>query len=164
MVSNHHNHNQPQHNGVLYDAQDHSWEMVSSTQMLTEEEQSKSRMTKLKKRCHGNRKLQHFKRKCRARGLTEEQITTRIQNRNHTISEQLLIDQAIPEQTHQSRKRKRDDQSIQKSLNCSIKLISQLSVSQVAVPKKTKLSPVEIMLSNSDEINTQTSSQSYMLY
>ncbi len=63
------------------------------------------------------------------------------------------IDQAIPEQTHQSRKRKRDNQSIQKSLNCSIKLMSQLSVSQAAVPKKTKLSSVEIMLSNS-EINT----------
>jgi hypothetical protein len=41
--------------------------------------------------------------------------------------------------------------------------MSQLSVSQAAVPKKTKLSPVEIMLSNS-EINTQTSSQSYTLY
>jgi hypothetical protein len=65
--------------------------------MLTKEQQSEPRMTKKKKKCHGNRKLQHFKRKCRARGLTEEQITTRIQNRNNTISEQLLTDQAIPE-------------------------------------------------------------------
>jgi hypothetical protein len=76
-------------------------------------------MTKRKKKCHGNRKLQHFKRKCRARGLTEEQIATRIQNRNDTISGQLLTDQTIPEQAHGSRKRKRDDQSIQKSLNGS---------------------------------------------
>jgi hypothetical protein len=99
-----------------------------------------------KKKCHGNRKLQHFKRKCRARGLTEEQITTRIQNRNHTISEQFLTDQAIPKRAHESRKRKRDDQSIQKSLNNSTKLMSQLSISQGVVLKKTKLSPVEIML------------------
>ncbi len=41
--------------------------------------------------------------------------------------------------------------------------MSQLSVSQAAVPKKTKLSSVEKMLLNS-EINTQKSSQSYTLY
>ncbi len=85
---------------------------------------------------YGNRKLQHFKRKCRACGLTEEQITTRIQNRNHTISEQLLTDQAISEQSHESHKRKRDDQSIQKSLNVSTKSMSQLSISQATAPKK----------------------------
>jgi hypothetical protein len=73
------------------------------------------------------------------------------------------IDQAISEQSHESRKRKRDDQSIQKSLNSLIKSMSQLSVSQASVPKKTKLSPVEIMLSNS-EINTQTSSQNDTLH
>ncbi len=73
------------------------------------------------------------------------------------------IDQAIPEQTHESRKRKRDDQSIQKSLNSSTKSMSQLSISQAAVPKKTKLSPVETMSSN-NEISTQTNSQNYTLY
>jgi hypothetical protein len=41
--------------------------------------------------------------------------------------------------------------------------MSQLSISQATVPKKTKLSPVEIMLSNS-EINTQTSSQNDTLH
>ncbi len=46
-------------------------------------------------------------------------------------------DQTIPaQQAHQSRKRKRDDQSIQKSLNSSTKSMSQLSISQAAVPKK----------------------------
>ena len=50
----------------------------------------------------------------------------------------LVTDQAIPEQTHTSSKRKRDDQSIQKSLNSSMKSMSQLSISQAAVPKKTK--------------------------
>ncbi len=47
---NHHNHNQPQHNDVLDDAQGRRCEMLSPTQMLTEEEQSESRMTKRKKK------------------------------------------------------------------------------------------------------------------
>jgi hypothetical protein len=50
MVSNHHNHNQPQHNDVLYDAQGRWCEMLSPTQKLREEEQSESRMTKRKKK------------------------------------------------------------------------------------------------------------------
>ena len=41
--------------------------------------------------------------------------------------------------------------------------MSQLSISQAAVPKKTKLSPVETMSSN-NEISTQTNSQNYTLY
>ncbi len=69
-----------------------------------------------KKKCHGNRKLQHFKRKCRVRGLTEEQITTRIHNGNNTILEQV----------HETRKRKRDDQSIQNPLNSSTKSIESI--------------------------------------
>ncbi len=48
------------------------------------------------------------------------------------------IDQAIPEQAHESRKRKRDDQSIQNSLNSSTKSMSQLSISQAAVSKKNE--------------------------
>jgi hypothetical protein len=120
-------------------------------------------MTKRKKKCHGNRKLRHFKRKCRARSLTEEQITTRIQTRNDTISEQLLTDQAIPEQAHESHKRKRDDQSTQKTLNDSMKSMSQLSISQEAVRKKTKRSTVETMSSN-NAISTQINSQHYTLY
>ncbi len=72
-------------------------------------------------------------------------------------------DQAIPEQAHESHKRKRDNQSLQKSLNSSMKSMSQLSISQEAVPKKTKRSTVETMSSN-NEISTQTSSQNYILY
>jgi hypothetical protein len=55
------------------------------------------------------------------------------------------------------------NQSIQKSLNDSTKSMSQLSISQVAVLKKKKLSPVEIMSSN-NEISTETDSQNYTLY
>jgi hypothetical protein len=50
--------------------------------------------------------------------------------------------------SNKSRKRKRDDQSIEKSLNTSMKSMSQLSISQAAVPKKTKRSVVETMFSN----------------
>jgi hypothetical protein len=130
--------------------------MSSTTQVLMEERQSEPQIAKRKRKCHGNRRLQHLKRKCRARGLTEEQITIRIQTRNDTIYEQLLTDQAIPERVpNESRKRKRDDQSIQKSLNSSTKSMSQLSISQDIVPKQMKHSPVEIIyLSN--EISTET--------
>jgi hypothetical protein len=137
--------------------------MLSPTKVLTKEQQPESQITKRKKKCHGNRKLQHFKRKCRARGLTEEQITTLIQNKKHAISEQLLTDQAIPEQAYESCKRKRDDQSIQKTLNDSKKSMSQLSISQEAVRKKTKRSTVETMSSN-NAISTQINSQHYTLY
>ncbi len=137
--------------------------MLSPTQVLTEEQQSESQITERKKKCHGNRKWQHFKRKCRALGLTEEQITTRIENTNHTISEQLLTDRAIPEQAHESRKRKRDDLSAQKSLDNSMKSISQLSISQAAIQKKMKLFTVETMPSNTDT-GSQTNSQNDVLY
>ena len=70
-------------------------QILSPTQVLTEEQPLQIRSANRKKKCHGNQKLQKFKRKCRASGLTEEQITTRIQNRNHIISEQLPADQAI---------------------------------------------------------------------
>jgi hypothetical protein len=68
---------------------------------------------------------------------------------------QKRTDQAIPEQTHESRKRKRDDQSIQKSLNGSTKSMSELSISQAAVPKKTKLSPIQAMPSNNEIVLEQ---------
>ena len=59
---------------------------VYQTQPFTISEQLAGKKKKEKK-CHGNRKLQHFKRKCRARGLTEEQIYGLIQTKHHTISE-----------------------------------------------------------------------------
>ena len=118
------NDQQPHNNGLFHDAQSRWQGILSPTQAPTEEQQqqSETQMTKRKKKYHENQKLQHFKRKCRARGLTEEHIATRIQNRNHTISEPLLTDQTIPEQTHESLKRKRVDLSIQKSFNSSKQL------------------------------------------
>jgi hypothetical protein len=135
------------------------------TQEATEEQQLKPPVNKKKKKCHGNRKLQYFKRKCRARGLNEEQILARILNRtNDTIFEQLPMDQTIPERAHESHKRKRHDQSTQKSFNSSTKSMSQLSISQAAVSKKTKRSPIETTtMSSNNEISTETSSQSHVL-
>ena len=96
------NHNQLQNNSILRNVQESSPEMLSSkTQVVTEDTHSEPPMTKITKRCHGNRKLQHFKRKCRARGLTEEQIIARVQRRTDAISEQLLTDRAVPERVHE---------------------------------------------------------------
>jgi len=72
-------------------------------------------------------------------------------------------DQAIPERAHESSKRKRDDPSIQKSLNSSMKSMSQLSISQAAAPKKAKLSTVETLSSNTD-MGSETNSQNFLLY
>jgi hypothetical protein len=44
-----------------------------------------------------------------------------------------------------------------------MKSMSQLSISQAAIPKKTKRPVVETMSSN-NEISTQTNSQNYTLY
>ncbi len=126
MASNRYNHNQSQNKGTLYDTQDSSSKMLSPRLLLTGEQQSESQMKTTKKKCHGNRKLQHFKRKCRARGLTEEQIKILIQNRNNTISETFLSDQTTPEHVHQSCKRKRDEQSLEKSLDSSAKSMNVL--------------------------------------
>lgn len=125
----HHNHNQPQNNGVLDDAQGRWYGMLSSTQILTREQQSELQMKKRKSKCHGNRKLYHFKRKCRARGLNEDEIITLIRQRNHTIYEPVLNDPIVHEQTKQSNKRKRD-QANEDLFNNSMKSMSQLSISQ----------------------------------
>ena len=130
---------------------------------FSEEQQSESQMAKRKSKCHGNRKLQHFKRKCRARGLSEEEITVLIHQRNHTISEQRLTDQVIPEQAHQPKKRKRDDSSTEKSLNSSMKSMSQLSISQGTVTKKSEHSTAEATAIN-NEIIIEPKSQNYTFY
>jgi hypothetical protein len=73
------------------------------------------------------------------------------------------MDQAIPERSRESHKRKRNDQSTQQSLNSTIKSMSQLSISQLAVRKKTKCSLIE-PISSSNEMSTETSLQSHVLY
>jgi hypothetical protein len=129
MSSNDNKPNQPQTDGLTHDAQGRWCEMLSPTQVLTGQQITTEPMP-LKKKCHGNQKLRRYRRKCRARGLTEEEITMRIQNRNHAISEQVQPDPVIPEQTQQDNKRKRDDSTVQSSLQSSMKSLSQLSIIQ----------------------------------
>ncbi|CAF1315540.1 unnamed protein product [Rotaria sp. Silwood1] len=78
------------YNNISPDSQDRLCEMLSPTQVNIEEGHNDIVMKKESK-CHGNRKLQHFKRKCRARDLTEEQIIALIRTRNDEISEQLRM-------------------------------------------------------------------------
>ena len=69
----------------------------------------------------------------------------------------------MSEQTHESRKRKRDDLSLQISLNSSMKPMSQLSISQATASKKTKSSTVETKSWKTD-IGSQINSQNYIRY
>ncbi len=109
MATNQNEYNQPHSNGQISDAQGRWSEFLSPTQVLTgEEPEQQQERVKKKRKGYGNRKLQHFTRKCRARGLNEEEITTLIHKRNDKISERPLHDQTIHEQPHQSNKRKRD--------------------------------------------------------
>ncbi len=84
---------------LLPEDDSHWWEIISPTQLFTEWQlppppplqtvvNDDNRRQK-KGKCRGNRKLQHFKRKCRAHGLTEDQIARLIHERDgHQISEQ----------------------------------------------------------------------------
>jgi spore cortex formation protein SpoVR/YcgB (stage V sporulation) len=131
-------------NSLFRDVQDRQSEVLPPIQECIEGQHN---IVMKEKKSHGNRKLQHFKRKCRARGLNEEQIETLIDTRHHAISEQLLNDQTANNQTKKSTKRKRD-QSEQDLLNSSIKSLSQLSISP-AVSKKAKNSTQKTILSTS---------------
>ena len=146
--TNQNNHDIPHSNGLSQDAQGRWWEMLSPTQILTGQPQN---IVIKKSKCHENRKLQHFKRKCRARGLNEEQIGILIQTRHHTISERLSNNPTTKNQNEQSRKRKRD-LSAQNLLNNSIKSLSQLSISQETT-KKMKNSTSKSMISDGNHTN-----------
>jgi hypothetical protein len=172
MADNHNHHNQLHSNGGLpQDAQGRWWEMLSPTQVFTgeQQQQQQQQIIKIKKKCHGNRKLQHFKRKCRAHSLTEEEITTLINKRNSTTFEQLLNDQTtIYEQTNttirETNKRKRI-LSTQDFIGSPIKSMSQLSISQdEEVSKKLKNSTTdETVFSNNDNRN-QSNQDNCILY
>ena len=48
---------------------------LQRNQALQTESDQQEPVIKKTKKCHGNKKLHHFKRKCRSRGMTEEEIT-----------------------------------------------------------------------------------------
>ena len=143
MACNHTDHYNQSHNiELVHDTENRSFKsieppihQVAGEQTKTQQQQDQTQTLNPIKKCHGNRKLQHFKRKCRARGLSEEQITTVIHQNNRTISEQSPTDPTIFEQPHPSSKRKRDALATDNSLNTSMKSKSQLSL---AAAKKLK--------------------------
>ena len=95
-----------------------------------------------KKKCRGNRKLQHFKRKCRSRGMTEEQITTIIHNRNNnnniSSNDNNQIQKKQTKKKNQFNKRKQSQRNHQEETT-TIRSISQLSISQQQpIRKKVK--------------------------
>ena len=145
------------HHDSLQDAQGNWWEMLSSTQVLTGQAPNVNNKS-MKSKCHGNRKLQRFKRKCRLRGLNEEQITVLIQNRNHTILEQTSNH---PTTTTTTVKRKRD-RSQQDLLNQSLQSWSQLSISQ-DMSKRIKNSTEETVLVTTNH-DTHSSQEEIIFY
>ena len=79
--------------------------------------------------------MQHFKRKCRVRGLTNDQINALVQARGETLTKQL-------------NKRKRDSSEKDNIINNSIKSLSQLSISQEARKNKMKKTTTDEGVSN----------------
>ena len=102
---------------------------------------------KTKKKCHGNRKLYHFKRKCRSLGMTEEQITTLINTRNNDNNPgndagSTVVLPSRHQLKHKKQKkplikRKRAERNDEET-NKTNKSMSQLSVYQQSRPKKLK--------------------------
>jgi hypothetical protein len=68
----------------LADAQGSWLENLSPTQVFTGQERPQALSVENNKRqkCHGNRKLQRFCRRCRARGLNEDDIAKLIDSTN----------------------------------------------------------------------------------
>jgi len=164
--------------GLFQDAQGPWWETTTTASasssssealILTKPMQEVQTIVKKKSKskCHGNRKLQHFKRKCRARGLNQEDINRLIQQRNHGISEQSSNDNQmdLDVQDKKSNKRKRGiDQSQSNLLSSSLKSLSQLSISQDdQTSKKVKYVSNEIILSGT-YINTESDKNDLILY
>jgi flagellar biosynthesis GTPase FlhF len=112
-------------------------------------DQPRPEITTLKKKCHGNRKLYHFKRKCRSRGMTEEQITALINTRNNeqhqtndagstvVLPNRHQLEQKKQQRKKRPNKRKQAERKDEEH-NRMNKSMSQLSVSQQSRPKKLK--------------------------
>ena len=129
-MSNNKSQNKPQSShSQSQNAQGPWWELLSPHTPGFTRQETQTKVTKKKTRkkkrskCHGNKKLQHFKRKCRVRGLTNDQINALVQARGETLTKQL-------------NKRKRDSSEKDNTINNSIKSLSQLSISQEEARKK----------------------------
>ncbi|CAF2764299.1 unnamed protein product [Rotaria sp. Silwood2] len=86
-------------------------------------------LNRKKKRCHGNRKLQRFKRKWRYRGLNEQEIQDFVQNRQHPADPSPSV--------NPNKKRQRSQPANEGETNTTVRSLSQLSISQQQ-PKSKK--------------------------
>ena len=123
--------------------------METTTFMQSNQQQSATtnNKNKKKKKCRGNRKLQHFKRKCRSRGMTEEQIIELINSRNNNI----VSNTNIPMKKKEKQKRKRFERNNEEN-NTTIRSINQLSISH---PQQEQ--PLSKRLKTNQEENNTTS-------
>ena len=116
-------------------------------QSLMETDEQRLDSKQKKKKSHGNRKLQHFKRKCRSRGMTEEQITELLNSRGNenSISSDHSHQKSKKPTNNKRRidKRKRSDQNSQ-GTNTTIRSMSQLSLSQQHQPVRKKVKTREV--------------------
>ncbi|CAF4752529.1 unnamed protein product, partial [Rotaria socialis] len=136
---------------LLQEGQHGTVEVVSPAQIHGEESTD---IDNKKPKCHGNKKLQRFKRKWRTRGLNEEEIATLINTRSHDTSEQSLNESMMNDEIETFNKRKRSS-SKQKLSNKSLTSMSQSSISQ-GVFKKMKNAQIETKSpidNNSDCLN-----------
>ncbi|CAF1546990.1 unnamed protein product, partial [Rotaria magnacalcarata] len=136
---------------LLQEGRHDTVEVISPAQIHGEESTD---IDNKKPKCHGNRKLQRFKRKWRTRGLNEEEIATLINIKSHDTSEQSLNESMMNDEIETFNKRKRSS-SKQKLSNKSLTSMSQSSISQ-GVFKKMKNSQIETkspMDNNSDRLN-----------
>ncbi|CAF5178217.1 unnamed protein product [Rotaria magnacalcarata] len=136
---------------LLQEGQHDTVEVISPTQIHSEESTD---IDNKKPKCHGNKKLQRFKRKWRTRGFNEEEIATLINIRSHDTSEQSLNESMMNDEIETFNKRKRSS-SKQKLSNKSLTSMSQSSISQ-GVFKKMKNGQIETKSpidNNSDRLN-----------
>ncbi|CAF4750370.1 unnamed protein product [Rotaria socialis] len=165
MTANNYHCKTRSNSGLVCDTQGCSYELLSPTQVLTENVQNLEnsiKEKKKKKKCKGNRKLQHFKRKCRSNGMNEELITKLIENRNtdhNSIksTDNTKINKDMKNKKNQSKKRKRF-QLLNEDKPNVIKSLSQLSISQ-PLRKKTKNEDKLASNSNNNNNNNNKSSK-----
>lgn len=111
--------------------------------LVVRQNEDRKSISKKTSRCHGNRRLQHFKKKCRERGINEEDIMKLIHLRNNITTKAVSMEYESNHKTKTSKKRKR---SSSKSMN-------QLSIAENP-SKKIKHSTKQIYSSNMNNIDS----------
>lgn len=111
---------------VCPDGQGHWWSQLSVTPNKTNDAQTIG-IEQKKKKCHGNRKLQRFRRKCRSLQMTNDDISLLIHTTDHD----------------HKRKRSNTTQESMKEINLH-KSFSQLSVSQPDKKRRKHIDSIDL--------------------